>query len=129
MAKRTPAPERFQRYVVKSDSCWEWIGATNANGYGRFTVTSEPYRKEWAHRYAFELAQGRPLELGECVLHRCDNRVCVRPDHLFSGDRTINAADREAKGRTSRGEKHAAAVRAAWARRHGRHAQEATHAR
>jgi hypothetical protein len=118
MPAHAPPEIRFWRYVVKrdGDACWEWIGAINANGYGRFRVSMNPDRKEWAHRYAYELAHG-PLNPGECALHRCDNRICVRGDHLFKGTRADNAADRDAKGRTSRGERHSQAVRDAWQRR------------
>ena len=38
------------------------------------------------------------------VLHRCDNRRCVRPDHLFLGTQQDNNADCKAKGRNARGE-------------------------
>lgn len=35
-----------------------------------------------------------------CVLHKCDNRACVRKDHLFLGTRGDNNSDRAAKGRS-----------------------------
>lgn len=50
------------------------------------------------HRFSFELHFGA-LPKGMCVLHRCDNRACVRPDHLFLGTRSDNAIDCHSKGR------------------------------
>jgi Autographiviridae endonuclease len=121
--KHGPAEERFWRKVVKlegPDACWEWIGyiqpidARGNGGYGRFRISKGNWG--WAHNFAYQIQHG-PLAKGECSLHTCDNRRCVRGAHLFKGTRTINAADRDAKGRTSRGERHSAAMRAAWARR------------
>jgi hypothetical protein len=52
----------------------------------------------------WELVRG-PIPAGKCILHRCDNPACVRPDHLFLGTMQDNAIDRETKkrGRDSRG--------------------------
>jgi hypothetical protein len=58
-----------------------------------------------AHRVSWELAHGAiPDELH--VLHRCDVRACVRPDHLYLGTHTDNVADRDNKGRQPRGERN-----------------------
>lgn len=122
--KHGPPEARFWRKVIKHegpDACWEWIGYVQPltpkgdGGYGRFYISKEK-RWGWAHNFAYEIQHG-PLAKGECSLHHCDNRLCVRGKHLFKGTRTDNMADCVAKGRQSRGEKHAAAVRAAWARR------------
>lgn len=88
---------RFWSKVDKSDYCWTWNRATNSGGYGKFGVT----RRVWklAHRVSWEMAYG-PIPDEGCVLHSCDNPPCVRPDHLFLGSKTDNAADRGAKGRT-----------------------------
>ncbi len=50
-----------------------------------------------AHRVAFELSAGR--QPTGCVLHRCDNAVCVNPEHLFEGTVQDNNNDRKSRGR------------------------------
>lgn len=74
-------------------------------GYGRMTVNKQA---RGAHRRSYELHKG-PIPDGKCVLHTCDVRDCVRPDHLFLGSYADNHHDMIAKGRNQRGEKHAKA--------------------
>lgn len=88
--------ERFMRYVRKSDDCWLWSGKIATNGYGHFW-TGE--RDTGAHRASYALWVG-PIPTGHFVLHRCDVRACVRPDHLFTGTATDNMRDCSRKGRT-----------------------------
>lgn len=89
--------------------CWEWKGRTDRYGYGlswessALTGVSRRGRRTGAHRVAWMLFRG-PIPNGLWVLHRCDNRRCVRPDHLFLGTVQDNNADRKAKGRAPRGE-------------------------
>lgn len=58
-----------------------------------------------AHRFSYELHYG-DIPGNMCVLHRCDNRLCVRPDHLFLGTLKENVRDMMAKQRQSRGSNH-----------------------
>jgi hypothetical protein len=93
----TIAP-RFWSKVVKRDGpdgCWEWTGCRFPNGYGQLRVAG---KSVGAHRLSWEMHHG-PIPSGAQVLHRCDNKPCIRPDHLFLGSHTDNMADMVAKGR------------------------------
>lgn len=88
-------------YRVEADGCWQWLRSKHRNGYGQLTVGSA---KTLAHRYAWFLAYGRwPVP---CALHRCDNRACVNPSHLFEGTKKQNTQDMIAKGRLVIGVRH-----------------------
>jgi len=87
---------RFTEKISIGDGCWDWVASTNSDGYGLFSKGSS--RK--AHQVSYELFVG-PLPHGRiCVLHRCNNRRCVRPSHLYLGTQKENARDRESAGTT-----------------------------
>lgn len=83
---------RFWTKVRIGEGCWEWTAGKYANGYGKMGSDGDRGPTLRAHRVSWELANG-PIPGDLCVLHRCDNRACVRPDHLFLGDRGDNFRD------------------------------------
>jgi hypothetical protein len=96
-----PLGERFWRRVNKTENCWEWACGVGPNGYGylnhRLSRITRP-RLLQAHRISYELNIGQ-VPAGMIVCHKCDNRICVRPDHLFVGTYKDNMQDMLRKGR------------------------------
>ena len=90
---------RFWSQVDKSGECWEWLGPKKSNGYGILTITLDSGKREsHVHRISYILEYGE-IPDGLCVLHKCDNRSCVRPSHLWLGTYGDNNRDAIAKGR------------------------------
>ncbi|OUE39401.1 hypothetical protein BZY94_30960 [Burkholderia territorii] len=89
----------FSKVDVRSDEdCWNWIACTDDSGYGLIRIK----QKKRAHRISYEIHNGE-LTDGAHVLHRCDNRLCVNPKHLFLGTNADNVADKVNKGRQAKG--------------------------
>jgi len=81
---------------IDNKGCWVWQRSTK-NGYGQLSVHDYP---TYTHRLAYELFVGH-IPDGKFVLHRCDVKRCINPDHLFIGTHDDNVADMWEKGRGS----------------------------
>lgn len=99
MSGGRPKADVKQRFLTKvkvmESGCHEWQAGQARGGYGKFTVWP---KTTTAHRVAYELFV-EPIPTGRWVLHRCDNRLCVNPAHLFLGDAKENIKDMDAKKR------------------------------
>lgn len=85
----------------RKNGCWEWTAGIGKQGYGRFKRNG---KTRLAHRVSYELHVAH-IPSDALVLHKCDNRICVNPDHLFVGTQKDNQLDMKSKKRHVFGEK------------------------
>lgn len=106
--------DRFWSKVrfAHGDTCWEWTGAKDKDGYGKFQVSLPRLevgrQRQWAvrsHRLALMLS-GVSVPVGTLVLHDCDNPPCCRPIHLKPGTQQQNRSDAVERNRVAAGERH-----------------------
>lgn len=89
--------DRFWEKVEKTPGgCWVWQGAKRGKGYGDIYVGDG--RRMATHQLSYQWAHGT-IPDGMFVLHRCDNKLCVNPDHLFTGTHQDNMDDLKEKTR------------------------------
>lgn len=112
---QVPEGERLLRHIEidMTRQCWLWSGARMKCGYGRIHVGSlfdGTNRVELAHRVSYRAFVG-PIPDDMLVMHKCDVRECINPEHLSLGTYRDNTQDmlRKGRGNHSRGERHRSA--------------------
>jgi hypothetical protein len=100
MAQPPALLTRFEaKFIPEPNSgCWLWLAALWGD-YGTFWLNG---KGELAHRASYEIYIDKP-PADLFVLHSCDNRLCVNPEHLFLGTAGDNARDRDSKSRQAKG--------------------------
>lgn len=91
----------FERYASQimpepNSGCWLWIGSRTSSGYGNIRIGD---RNTYAHRLAYEAANGTGSAAGSVIRHKCDTPCCCNPDHLVSGTHKDNSRDAWSRGR------------------------------
>jgi hypothetical protein len=98
----TPEMRLFKN-VRKTDGCWIWQRGVGSHGYGIISLGKAGSGSMLVHRFSWEFSNGT-IPQGQYVLHRCDNRRCVNPEHLFLGTHKENINDMLMKKRQAKGE-------------------------
>src|SRR6185437_10128924 len=88
----TPLQRFWPKVAVDPHGCWQWTGKKDTHGYGVLLRSPLLPKQTLAHRFSWEIHNG-PIPDRLCVCHRCDNPLCVRPDHLFLGSIADNNKD------------------------------------
>jgi hypothetical protein len=82
--------ERFEKYVVRQDGCWDWKGCLHKSGYAPMNFYNNKQKN--AHIVSWILHNG-DIPDSLLVLHKCDNHKCTNPEHLFLGTHKSNTQD------------------------------------
>jgi hypothetical protein len=94
--------------ITQDGQCWNWNASINRSGYGQFWLDD---KMRLAHRIAFAIYNNdlsiiyntknyhKCNNTFKCILHKCDNKKCCNPNHLFIGTNADNIKDKINKNR------------------------------
>lgn len=99
----------WDKVNIKNETeCWDWTAYISNSGYGLFWLNNKMIS---SHRVAYALSINNLDFLNsnvdyhlnnnnfDCVLHKCDNKICCNPNHLFIGNNKDNINDKVNKNR------------------------------
>lgn len=98
--------DRFFEKVQKTESCWIWKGAVKDTGYGVMQKGARGRGLIRVHRFSYEYHTRETIPKGKVLMHSCNNKVCVNPDHLSVGTYGENLKDAWRDGLRKTPEKH-----------------------
>lgn len=93
-------------YDADEKGCWIWQKALTGGGYG---ISWYKGKSISAHRLSYLLFKGE-IPKGMCILHSCDNKRCINPEHLSVGTNKENTQDALRKGRMALGERQGSSI-------------------
>ena len=93
---------RLMSKTLKNGDCVEYFGGLGSTGYGVFWLNG---KSQNAHKASYILNVSE-VPTGKWVLHTCDNKKCINPEHLYLGDRKQNTIDAVARNRMAKGDNH-----------------------
>ncbi len=76
--------------IKEENECWPFKRGRQGNGYGRFYINR--YEGFLAHRMAWTITNGE-ISRKMYILHKCDNKICCNPKHLYCGTLSNNRRD------------------------------------
>jgi hypothetical protein len=79
----------LSRFVKRPSGCWEWTGTIEKRGYGVLQIEKKQWR---AHRYSYIRTYGHVPD-DVLICHKCNNKLCVNPEHLYKGTHRDNMDD------------------------------------
>lgn len=82
--------ERFEKFINKTDDCWIWTSATNGT-YGIFWLNQ---KQILAHRLSYSIYNNVIIAPSQVIRHKCNNKLCINPNHLETGTLKDNSQDR-----------------------------------
>lgn len=103
MSWETDIKKAFESKISPEPTSSIWLWTRNIfslrNGYGAFTHRPSNIKMQRAYRMSWKIYRNSNISIEDHILHKCDNPLCVNPDHLFVGDQATNMEDKSYKGR------------------------------